>query len=360
MLSFEKFKKIQVSGVIFMASVEEVQDYELHREQQRIDFVNSSKWAGATISPISWDVSIRRFYRLSKNEDTAVLMDARPPLENTEMYQFMRDKMANIGLYVPVIYEADHEKGFVIMQDFGDVKAYDLVNAGKTNLHDMYSSFIDVLSHKHKADKNLALQDSVAYSDEYWLFRVEQFLIHYMPRVLNREVTQTMREEFLGIYKEALDNAHVLENVLLHGDFGVNNLYYFPENKCLSKVGVIDFQDLTDARGNMMGSPAFDLAFLMEDVRVELPANLEDDMIDLFLKKTGIEDIENFYKEYSTIATAQATKCLGLFARLGLVNGRTEYLKFIPFCLRNLKKNLPNKDLVRVKKWFEQNKINLD
>jgi aminoglycoside/choline kinase family phosphotransferase len=147
--------------------------------------------------------------------------------------------------------------------------------------------------------------------------------------------------------------------VLLHGDFGVNNLYYFPQADGLNRVGIIDFQDLTDARGNMMGSPAFDLMFLMEDVRVEIPEDLENAMKAKFLRETGIKDVVAFEYEYAVIAISQATKCLGLFARLGYGQGRAEYLKFLPYCKRNLAKHLPREEFKNIRNWFKQNNIDI-
>jgi N-acetylmuramate 1-kinase len=102
----------------------------------------------------------------------------------------------------------------------------------------------------------------------------------------------------------------------------------------------------------MMGSPAFDLVFLLQDVRVELPAGLESNMLQRFIEKTGIKDIVDFEGEYATIGAAQATKCLGLFARLGHVNKRDEYLQFLPYCWRNLKTNLKHPALKEIKAWF--------
>jgi len=335
------------------------QGSQMERRFQVDSFVSSTKWDGATLIPLRQDASVRRFYRLAKNGKTAILMDARPPLENTEMYQFMRNKLDKIGLNVPEIYATDHTQGIVIMEDFGDERCFELFTNKKVDLNEMYSSIVDALVHKYKADPKIALEDSVSYSDDYWLFRVEQFLLHYMPQVEGREITGTAREDFLGFYKELINSAHDLGNVLLHGDYGVNNLYYFPQEQGVHNIGIIDFQDMTDARGNMMGSPAFDLVFLLEDVRVDVSDELEQKMVKRFLQNTGIENVDAFNREYAIIAVAQATKCLGLFARLGYKECRKEYLEFIPYCLRNLNKHLPNDEFKNIRNWFEKNNIKI-
>lgn len=322
-------------------------------------FVDSTDFSGAPLQALRVDASVRRFFRVEKNGKTAVLMDARPPLEDTAVFETMQKKLATMGLTVPDVYAMDHKHGLVLMEDFGDERYFELITGKKEGTQKLYNLAIDVLVHKFFADPALALNESVAYSDEYWLFRVEQFLIHYMPHVLGRTATEGEREDFLGLFHDAISTAHHFDPVLLHGDYGAQNLYYMPEREGVKALGLIDFQDMTDARGNMMGSPAFDLVFLLQDVRIDLPVGLEDAMQKRFIEKTGIADAKLFAGEYATIGTAQAVKCLGLFARLGHGQGRAEYLDFIPYCWRNLENNLRHPALADIKKWFEKNNIDL-
>lgn len=329
------------------------------RAAQMRAFVDATAFSGAVLQPLRMDASVRRFFRVEKDGKTAVLMDARPPLEDTAVFETMQRKLHAIGLTVPGVYACDHALGLVLMEDFGDERYFELITGQKEDINKLYALAVDVLVHKMQADPAVALEESVAYSDEYWLFRVEQFLLHYMPHVLKREATAGEREDFLGLFRAAITSAHHFDDVLLHGDYGAQNLYYMPERGGVKALGLIDFQDMTDARGNMMGSPAFDLVFLLQDVRIDLPAGLEQAMRDRFIEKTGITDRVLFEGEYATIGTAQAVKCLGLFARLGHGQGRSEYLPFIPYCWRNLNNNLSHPALKGIRDWFAKNNIDL-
>jgi len=330
------------------------------RRVRREEFIAGlSDWAGVTAVPLQEDTSVRRFFRLTKGGRTAILMDARPPLEDTTTFELMQKKLTAIGLTVPEIYAADHAAGLVLMEDFGDIRFFELITQGREDVRKLYTLAVDALVHKFFADPKIALEQSVAYSDEYWLLRVEQFLQYYMPQVLGRTATKTEREDFLGLYHEAITAAHKFNDVLLHGDYGAQNIYYLPDRPGIKALGMIDFQDMTDARGNMMGSPAFVLSFLLQDVRVELPPALEQELRRRFVERTGIKDTEGFDAEYATIGAAQATKCLGLFARFGIVNKRPEYLKFIPLCLSNLERNLAHPDLKGIRDWFIKNNIDI-
>ncbi len=327
--------------------------------QELMPFLTASGYAGATITPLRQDVSTRTFYRVQHAGRSMILMKAAPPLEDTRTFAFMQQKLARIGMSVPEIYAADHDSGLVLMEDFGDIRFFELVSDGTGDIMQLYRLAVDGLIHKAKADPAIALEDSVAYSDEYWLFRVEQFLLHYMPHLMKRTPSEEARAEFLALYKAALDNAHTFPPVLFHGDYGVQNLYFLKDRPGVKALGLIDFQDLSDGRGNMMGSPAFDLVFLLQDVRASLPAGLEEEMKQRFIDGMNITDTHVFNREYATIGLAQATKCLGLFARLAYGQGRMEYAPFIAYCWRNVIKNIEHPDLAPIKDWFAKNDIDI-
>lgn len=327
---------------------------EVTREQEINNFIATGDWASAVVSPLRVDASVRRYFRLNKNGKTAVLMDARPPLEDTTTFAFMADKLRRMGFSVPEIYAADHTAGLVLMEDFGDDTFFDLITKGIGDTRELLTLAVDALIHKYQADPAIALEGCVAYSDEYWLFRVEQFLKFYMPQVHGVTLPADVHAEYLDIFKRTLDAAHYFPPVLLHGDYGAQNLFLLKDRPGIKALGIIDFQDMTDARGNMSGSPAFDLMFLLQDVRMKFPGDLEQNLKARFIKETGITEVDQFNAEYATISAAQSAKCLGLFARLGHVDKREFYLQFLPNCWRNLDGSLQHPALSELKGWFDR------
>ena len=159
------------------------------------------------------------------------------------------------------------------------------------------------------------------------------------------------------MFKDLLDRAHKLPDVLLHGDYGLQNFMYLPDRPGIQALGLLDFQDMTDARGNMCGSPAFDLMFLLRDVRAHYAEEMIVKLTNRFIAGTNLnaKDMDQFEYECAAITAAQSAKCLGLFARFGVVNNRPEYLPFIDNCWRNLRWAFAHPGLADVKMWFENN-----
>ena len=46
------------------------------------EFLERAGWAGAAVKPLAGDASFRRYFRLRRGDETAMLMDAPPPHED--------------------------------------------------------------------------------------------------------------------------------------------------------------------------------------------------------------------------------------------------------------------------------------
>ena len=68
---------------------------------------------------ITGDASFRRYERLTRQSETAVLMDAPPP-ENVRPFLAVARLLGGAGLAVPAILAADESAGLLLLEDFGD------------------------------------------------------------------------------------------------------------------------------------------------------------------------------------------------------------------------------------------------
>ncbi len=116
-----------------------------------------------------------------------------------------------------------------------------------------------------------------------------------------------------------------------------------PSREGVKRLGLIDFQDA------VIGPPAYDVASLLQDARVEMPADLELRLLAYLRAIAGREGPKLRRRRLQprptrSMGAQRATKILGLFARLDRRDGKPQYLQHLPRIERSLVKNLPHPD----------------
>ena len=128
------------------------------------------------------------------------------------------------------------------------------------------------------------------------------------------------------------------------------------------KLGLIDSQDA------MLGNPLYDVASLIDDVRIKLPLNLQNRLFKFYWQgsKYKNEKEKQLKNDFDILSVQRNLKILGIFVRLWKRDKKPNYLKFLPYTwilierrLKNsifknlnllMQKNLPMKKLKRLKK----------
>jgi len=127
-------------------------------------------------------------------------------------------------------------------------------------------------------------------------------------------------------------------NVFVHRDFHVSNLMIIN-----NQIGVIDSQDA------LIGNRAYDLASLIDDVRIQTSIKLKKKIYDYYIKEQKKLSKHKFKNDFEILSILRNLKIIGIFTRLALRDGKKGYLKLIPkaWKLINLRINQNNlfKDL---------------
>ena len=76
-------------------------------------------FAGSRIAPASADASFRRYFRVTRGEDTYIVMDAPPDKEDLAPYLSVARILLGFGLNVPVALARDSKRGFLLLSDLG-------------------------------------------------------------------------------------------------------------------------------------------------------------------------------------------------------------------------------------------------
>jgi len=88
---------------------------------------------------------------------------------------------------------------------------------------------------------------------------------------------------------------------------------------------------LIDSQDAVIGNPAYDLASIIDDVRLKTPYNLKKDMFNHFSKKYLNKDPKKFENDFLILSILRNFKILGIFSRLAKRDNKKRYLKYIPY-----------------------------
>ena len=106
------------------------------------------------------------------------------------------------------------------------------------------------------------------------------------------------------------------ENVFVHRDFHVSNLMLVKKN-----IGVIDSQDA------LVGNRAYDLASLIDDVRLKTSKSFKKKIFNYYLKKQKKINAHKLKNDFEILSIMRNLKIIGIFTRFAIRDGKKNYLK---------------------------------
>ena len=317
------------------------------REALVAEFLRAASWDQAERGVLADDASFRRYDRLRRGGAQAVLMDARPPMEDVGPFIQVDRLLREIGLSAPEILAEDVEAGLLLLEDLGD-DTYTRVLAGGGDEAALYELALDLLVELHR--RFAAKGDAVLppYDDEAFLTEATLLSDWYLPALRDQETPAALREEYCGLWLAALAQARHVPETLVLRDYHVDNLIWLPERAGVAACGLLDFQD---AR---LGPVTYDLVSLLEDARRDVPPALTAKLLDRYLNAFPGLDREAFAASYAIMGAQRSAKILGIFTRLDRRDGKPGYLTHIPRVWRWLEGDLAHPALSGLRAWFER------
>ncbi len=304
-------------------------------------FLAEHGWGGAEILPLAGDASPRRYFRIRRGGESAVLMDAPPEHEDLGPFLSIAGHLLDRGFSPPRPLAVDREKGLLLLEDFGDDRVAPLLLREPGREREVYEEAVDIVARlaAEPAPEGLPL-----YDDEAMAREIALFTDWYTP-ALGMEVDAgswlpAWRSAWAGLVERVAGKP-----VLVLRDYHADNLMVRPG----AGLGLLDFQDA------LAGHPAYDLVSLLQDARRDVAPELEEAMIARFVETSGIEDREAFRADYEILGAQRNTKILGIFTRLWRRDGKAHYLQFQPRVWAYLERNLAHPALGPVSAWFDAN-----
>jgi len=346
----------------------------LQRMKAYRSLVERCGWADASRHPMTGDASVIRSYeRLVKPSGETALLMISPPrpvgpavrrgkpyttiaklAETVHAFVAMDKGLRALGFSAPYIYGEDLEAGLLLIEDLGSEPFTDK----NSPIPERYAEATRLLAQLHGQTLPQVLPVAGGidhpippYDLEALLIEVELLLDWYVPHIIGTQLSGSARAEFVNLWTETLGEVLSTPASWTLRDYHSPNLIWLPEREGLQRVGMIDFQDA------VLGSPAYDVASLLQDARVTVPPELELKLIGHYARERKAADrafdVSAFARAYAIMAGQRATKILGIFARLDRRDGKPHYLKHLPRIESYLIRNLAHPALGKLKVWYE-------
>jgi N-acetylmuramate 1-kinase len=305
------------------------------------DFLAAHGWDGAEIRPLAGDASFRRYFRVHRGGETAVLMDAPPEHEDIGPFLKVAGHLLDRGFAPPRPLGIDRERGLLLLEDFGDDRVGPLLQREPHRERAIYENAVDILA---RIAAQPAPDDIPPYDDSAMAREAMLFPDWYAP-ALEMEVDS---DSFLPAWRAAwTDVLRVVDQnpVLVLRDYHADNLMALPGGE----LGLLDFQDA------LAGHAAYDLVSLLQDARRDVAPELEEAMIARYAETANVADPDLFRAHYEILGAQRNTKILGIFTRLWKRDGKPHYLPLQPRVWAYLERNLAHPALAPVRGWFDAN-----
>ncbi|MBS7696968.1 MAG: tRNA (adenosine(37)-N6)-threonylcarbamoyltransferase complex ATPase subunit type 1 TsaE [Chelatococcus sp.] len=345
----------------------------LARLQSLRRLLEKTTWGEARREHIQGDASVRLYDRLHKaSGETAILMIAPPRLagpairngrpyhelaklaERVDAFVAVAQGLRAEGFSAPEIYGADLDQGLVLVEDLGQ----EPVTNADGPIPERYREAIGVLAalHDRELPSVLPVMDGrehtlQPYDLEALLIEAELLLDWYAPHKGGGSLGAAARSDFIKVWTELLGQVMNGPQTWTLRDMHSPNLFWLPERQGLARVGLIDLQD------TVLGHPAYDVAALLQDARVTVPAALELELVAHYAKLRRAQnpdfDMASFAEAYAILGAQRATKLFGIFVRLDKRDGKPQYLDHLPRMQDYLARNLAHPVLSELKLWYE-------
>ena len=305
-------------------------------------FIAAAGWGDAQIEPIPGDASFRRYFRLRRGDETAMLMYAPPPEEDPAPFLNVAAWLAANAMRGPSIFAHDAEAGWVLTEDFGNERMKEWIEANPAGEQGAYASAISAVGRLHRLSPGpFPAYDMAVYQREAGLFT------EWFCRVAGIEVDEA---GFVAAWDEALAPviAEQQPGVTVLRDYHAENIMMLrPSGDGTGEQGLIDFQDA------LVGHPAYDLVSLLQDARRDVSPQLEQAMLDQYTAE--MQPDWDVAASYAVLGAQRNAKIVGIFTRLSERDGKPRYLSMIPRVWEAMERDLAHPALAPVAGWFDAN-----
>ena len=304
------------------------------------------------LKKISSDASFREFYRIQKNLLSSILIKTnKDKFKNLIVYAAVNKLLIDNKIKAPKLLKEYFKNGMMEIEDLGTHSFLDYIKYKKNKFNDYKKLFKVIFKLQNIKLKNfIRLKKYKIKINSYNLAALHKESDLFFQWYLKNNSNFPFLSKFEDKIKNELNNLYkklyFQNRCFVHRDFHVSNIMVKKNN-----IGLIDSQDI------MKGNLLYDVASLIDDVRIILPVTLKSKLFDYYLSKTTkIKKTERSYakNDFEILSVQRNLKILGIFVRLYKRDNKSNYLKFLPYTWRLLDLRLKNPIFNNLKKLLDE------
>ena len=314
---------------------------------------------GKSLKKLKGDASLRTFFRNKKKNSSSIIVYAnKNKRSNLLIYDSINQILLKNNILAPKLLSENYSKNYIEIEDFGDKTVFKLFKKSRINKLIIFKKIIRLLGKiqlikqrkiKDFRKRNYKIPD---YHPKILLKEAKLFSDWYVDQYFDKSKKLIFKKKFIKVLKNLIKKLHYKNVTFVHRDFHVSNLMLKNKKLCL-----IDGQDA------VFGNIAYDLASLIDDVRLKTSTRLKQDIFEEYIKTNKKMNIKNFKNDFEILSVLRNLKIIGIFTRLSIRDNKNNYLKLIPYAWKLIEQRTEkNKKFIELKtildKYFSKKKRN--
>ena len=242
------------------------------------------------LKKLSGDASFRNFYRGKNSIFVHCIMDKK---SNLLIYDAVNKILIKKKILAPALLSHNYKNNYIEIEDFGDLSVFKKFKNKSTDKKYYYKKILELLiniskikikNQKTFINTNYKISN---YSNKKLLDESNLFLDWYLPKYIKGKKKIILKNKLKKIFKKLLNNISYKDKVFVHRDFHVSNIMITKRG-----LGLIDSQDA------VYGNIAYDLASLIDDVRLKTNIKIKSFVFQQFMKKNKHLEPAKFKKDF--------------------------------------------------------------
>ena len=273
------------------------------------------------IVELSGDASHRKFYRDKKN-NSIIVYAKKEKRKNLLIYAAINELLNNNKILTPRLISEKYKKNYIIIEDLGDNTGLKKFKNYKIDNYIKLFEILKKLKLVRKRTINTFLKTNYTiknYSNNELLREAKLFSDWYMPKIIKKKLSLS-KKLYIKIVKKLILSLKLKKKVFVHRDFHISNIMIKK-----NKIYLIDSQDA------VFGNEAYDLASLIDDVRIRIKLKNREKIYEKFISKQKKINPEKLRNDFEILSILRNLKIIGIFTRLSKRDKKHKYLKLIPY-----------------------------